>query len=324
MYSIPIEELKTGDILLTSENSVTSKVVRKSTKSDFSHAILYVGNGSYIHSDANGVHSGSIRRLLFDAPENITVLRTDFSSKVIDQACVFARTKIGTEYSIKSAINAKIKLSKKENTNRQFCSRLVAQAYEHAEAPLVEDSSFCTPQEILNSNKVRKVQCKIKEATNDEINHANSENPIEKQSNITNEILSKIRAVTKKDIQTLDQVMQHLIGHPEHDKEISEIYKKSGYLDIWEHDPKVNTWRYDGRLFLNMPLPTTELIETEEFEKLGAEQRLSRFNFNLEQYFNIFKAHKLEYARLHVKLYINLIDSTLENFNAANYVLNNV
>ncbi|WP_089138592.1 YiiX/YebB-like N1pC/P60 family cysteine hydrolase [Vibrio rumoiensis] len=325
MYIIPISELEKGDILLTSENSATSKVVRKSTGSDFSHAILYVGSGSYIHSDANGVHSGNLQRLLFEAPENVTVLRVKCDKETVNQACIFSRSKIGTTYSVKSAVNVKLKLkaSKKENENRQFCSRLVAQAYEYAGVKLVDTASFCTPQEILESQCIQEVPGKARKATNEEISFANSENPIEKQSYITNEILSKVRKLTKKDIQTLDQITQHVIENPVHDQQISKIYRDSGYLTMWEYEIKKNAWRYDGRIFINVPLPIDELIEMARFERDCAHERLAVYKGNFEQYFYLNEIHKLEYSSIHFDLYKKLVENTLDNINAAEYVLEN-
>lgn len=323
MYIIPISELQKGDILLTSENSATSKVVRKSTGSDFSHAILYVGFGSYIHSDANGVHSGNLQRLLFEAPENVTVLRVNCDQETVKQACIFARSKIGTTYSVKSAVNAKLKASKKENENRQFCSRVVAQAYEYAGVKLVDTTSFCTPQEILESQCIQKVPGKARKATNEEISFANSESPIEKQSYITNEILSKVRKLTKKDIQTLDQITQHVIENPVHDQQISKIYRDSGYLTMYEYEIKKNAWRYDGRIFINLPLPIHKLIKLAIFERDSAHEKLALYKGNLEQYFYLNKIHKLEYSFIHFDLYKKLVENTLDNINAAEYVLEN-
>lgn len=323
MYIIPISELDKGDILLTSENSATSKAVRKSTGSDFSHAILYVGSGSYIHSDANGVHSGNLQRLLFDASENVTILRVKCDQETINQACIFARSKIGTTYSVRSAVNAKLKASKRKNENRQFCSRLVAQAYEYAGLKLVDNAFFCTPQEILESQSIQEAPGKARKATDGEINFANSENPIEKQSYITNEILSKVRKLTKKDIQSLEQITQYVIENPVHDQQISKIYRDSGYLTMWEYEITKNAWRYDGRVFINLPLPINELIEMAKFEKDSAHKRLSLYKRNLEQYFYINEIHKLEYSSINFDLYKKLVENTLDNINAAEYVLEN-
>jgi len=321
MYLIPINELENGDILLTSENSATSKVVRKSIGSDFSHAILYVGSSSYIHSDANGVHSGNLQRLLFDSAENVTVLRITCSPVMLNQVCMFARSKIGTKYSVKDAVNAKLKLSKKANENRQFCSRLVVQAYEYAGVKLVENTSFCTPQEIFESKITRVISAKVRKATDEEIDFANSVNPLERQSSITNEILSKVRKVTKQDIQTLDQITQFIINNPEYDMEISDIYKESGYLTMWEYEITKNAWRYDGRIFLKITLPANELIKLAKSEKDSAIGRLLLYKNNFEQYFYINEIHKLEYSKIHFELYKKLIENTLDNINAAEYVL---
>lgn len=323
MYIIPINELEKGDILLTSENSATSKAVRKSTGSDFSHAILYVGSGSYIHSDANGVHSGNLQRLLFDDAKNVTVLRVMCNPEIISYACLFARSKIGTKYSVKSAVNSKLKISRNANENRQFCSRLVAQAFECAGVELVENASFCTPQEILESESTLEVTGRVRKATNEEIEMANSENPIAKQSAITNEILLKVRQLTKQDIQTFEQITQYVIDNPEHDKEISKIYEESGYLTMWEYEIIKNAWRYDGRIFINIPLPVNKLIEKARFEKNNAEERLVLYKSHLEQYFYINQIHKSKYSSIHFELYKKLVENTLDNINAAEYVLEN-
>lgn len=323
MYIIPLNELKKGDIILTSENSTTSKLVKISTRSDYSHAILYVGSGSYIHADANGVHSGNLQRLLFDSEENVTLLRVTCSLDALSQACMFARSKIGTKYSIKSAINSKLKVIKNPNENRQFCSRLVAQAFEYAGFKLVKNSSFCTPQEILESKIAQEVHCKLRVATEEEISFANSENPIERQAAITNDILLKVRALTRQDIQTLDQVTEYLIKNPKHDKEISKIYKESGYLKMWEFESTNNAWRYDGRLFIKIKLPTEDLVKKAIHERDNALDRLVLYKHNLRQYFYINETQKLEYSSIHFELYKKLIENTLDNITAAEYVLKN-
>lgn len=324
MYIIHISELKKGDILLTSENSATSKVVRKSTGSDFSHAIIYVGYSSYIHSDANGVHSGNLQRLLFETSENVTVLRVNSDQEKINQACDFARSKIRTTYSVSSSVNAKLKARKNENDNRQFCSRLVAQSYECAGVKLVDNASFCTPQEILESLSIKKIPVKVRKATDEEVRFANSESPIKNQLYITNEILSKVRKLTKQDIQTLEQVTQYVIDNQAHDHEISKIYRDSGYLTMWDYDTTKNAWRYDGEVFINLPLSSHKLIDIANFEKGSAQDRLALYISNREQYLCINNIHNLEYSSIHLDLYNKLVENTLKNINAAEYVLRNI
>ncbi|MBD9658514.1 YiiX/YebB-like N1pC/P60 family cysteine hydrolase [Pantoea sp. PNT03] len=324
MYVISINELEKGDILLTAENSATSKVVRKSTGSSFSHTILYIGSGTYIHSDANGVHSGNMQRLLFDTPENVTILRVAGSPDQLRKACMFARLKIGTKYSIRNAINSKLKTTTKERKNRQFCSRLVVQSYESAGIKLVENTSFCTPQEILESKLVQKTSVKIRKATIEEVAISQSKNPLNKQSSIINGILRKVRTITKEDIQTLEQVTHHLINNPKDDREISDVYKRSGYLTMWKYDIEENPWRYDGKKLLEIPLSKVELIQLATSERDNAIDRLMLYKHNFDQYFYINETHRLEYSQMKFKLYHQLLKNTFDNLDAANHVLKNI
>ena len=75
MYIIEINKLQAGDIFLTTQKHIVSKAIKAFTSSDYSHAMLHVGDGSYIHSDGNGVHSGNVQRLLFKDPVYVKVLR---------------------------------------------------------------------------------------------------------------------------------------------------------------------------------------------------------------------------------------------------------
>ncbi|MGS0824376.1 hypothetical protein ACVBIO_01055 [Shewanella sp. 0m-8] len=107
MYLLNMEILKEGDIILTGDDEKLSRFIKKHTKGSFSHAILYVGHGSYIHSDRGGVHSDNIQRLMFESSSNVRLLRLSDAVKA-KEACSFARLQVGKGYSIKGALNSKI------------------------------------------------------------------------------------------------------------------------------------------------------------------------------------------------------------------------
>ena len=113
MYIIDWNKLKEGDIILTRSASEISKHIRRLTKSEYSHAILYVGVGSCIESDGYGVQSQNIQRLLFKNIDDVKILRLKKleSFNNIDNVIIFARQKIGTEYSLDEA---KLSILKKE------------------------------------------------------------------------------------------------------------------------------------------------------------------------------------------------------------------
>lgn len=201
--------MKSGDIILTAQLAPVSKAVRLATGSKFSHAILYVGDGSYIHSDGQGVHSNNIQRLLIEK-EGCAEVRRLIDNGYVAKACMFARSEIGKAYSVKEAINTKNPLSKRKKINRQFCSRLVAQAYEYSGIKIVDNADYCSPKDLQQSQFIEVVPGCLKKATDQEIEFANSPSPIQKQTEITNLILSSARNLTGKDIQSFEELDQFI------------------------------------------------------------------------------------------------------------------
>lgn len=326
MYFFEMHKLEAGDILLTTQEAFKSKVIRRATSSEFSHAIIYVGMGSYIHSDGDGVHSGNIQRLLLSKPEYGLALRLKNKDQdAIKKACDFARSEIGKSYSVNGAIKAKIKgiPITKTQENRQFCSRLVAQAYDHAGLKLTNDYLFCTPADILNSNIVEPIHNCVRLATPKEELFAKSDNILKIQASITNHILTETRRITGQDIQTFEQITNYLLTNPKHDNEISTTLERSGYLDIWKYDVAKNPWRYNGEIFDSLPISRTEIIKSAEFELASSEEMIERFTKLQSQYEDAHSAIGLKYFELHRDLYATLASIHTQRKNASLYVLRN-
>ena len=279
MYILDLRKLIEGDILLTAQTAVISKTIRVVSSSDFSHAILYVGDGSYIHSNGGGVHSGNTQRLLFHKLKHVQVLRPN-NETFAEKACIYARTQVGKEYSVKDAINSKNPLPKKKESNRQFCSRLVAQSYEYAGLKLVDNSSYCTPQDIHNSSDISIVKNILSKASKEEISFSKSENPLQRQADITNKILKSIRKLTGCDIQSFDELSQFVINNPIYDHGITSIIERSGYLSMWQDEMEKNPWRYNGELFLSMPMRIEEKRQQASFELKSAHKQLNLYSYN--------------------------------------------
>jgi uncharacterized protein YycO len=325
MYLIEINKLQAGDIFLTTQKHIVSKAIKAFTTSDYSHAMLHVGDGSYIHSDGDGVHAGNVQRLLFDDEKYIQVLRLreDIDRKLINAACAFARNEVGKQYSVKDAINTKNPLSKKADTNRQFCSRLVAQSFESVGLNLVENSSYCTPQELDDSELTNQVSDCIRKATDAEIEFANSENPLEKQTNITNSIFTKVRDVTGQDIQTFEQLSNYLLENNEYDSKITNIIKDSGYLFMWQHEMNANPWRYSHELFMSLPVSKEKLNQIAAIELNSAINTKQRYALMYDQFMRIWHAKRLQYAVIHIMLYQKLIELTDLRVSIISHVIEN-
>lgn len=325
MYIIEIDKLKAGDIFLTTQKHIVSKAIKEFTSSDYSHAMLHVGDGSYIHSDGDGVHAGNVQRLLFDDEKYIQVLRLKegIDRKLIDAACAFARNEVGKQYSVKDAINTKNPLSKQSETNRQFCSRLVAQSFESAGLKLVENSSYCAPQELDDSEFTIRVSNCVRKATDAEIAFAKTENPLELQTNITNSIFAKARSVTGQDIQTFEQLSNYLLENIQYDGQITKVINDSGYLFMWQHEVNANPWRYNQELFMSLPVSTKKLNEIAETELKSAINSKQRYVSMYEQYMRIWQAKQLQYAAIHIMLYQKLIELADLRISTSSHVIEN-
>lgn len=251
-YVVNMDSLKEGDVLLTSEKSIASKAVRGATLSKFSHAALYVGHGSYIHSDLNGVHSVNIQRLVFDKGSRIKVLRPKNGSKALN-ACLYARSEIGKGYSIKEAVRTKVG-SRRNRENKQFCSRLVAEAFHYAGEKIVDEPSYCSPDDIDRSQFFEEVSGVVRLASAADVAFSKSFNPIQKQAEITNEILADIRRVTKANIQSFEDLTRYVVSTPSCADKVVNIFERSGYLTMWHHEIEQNPWRYNRDLFMSLPI----------------------------------------------------------------------
>jgi len=323
MYIFEMESLQAGDILLTSQMGLTSKAVRLSTQSRISHAMLYVGDGSFIHSDSQGVHSNNIQRLLFKKKCHAEVCRL-VDNKYVAKAIMFARSQIGIPYSVKEAVRTKFPLYKGKKMNRQFCSRLVAQSFEYAGINLVDNADYCTPKELQESPFTNNVPDCLRGAEGHEIVFANSPSPIQRQTDITNSILESVRNLTQQDIQSFEDLDRFIIGNPVYDKEITNIVKSSGYLSMFDYELTQNPWRYNGELFLSLNVESSYKKERAECEMESAKNQVQLYSNNYLMCQNIRGRFPLVYFEMKMELYKKLINSMNKRIEAAKFVIGNI
>jgi hypothetical protein len=314
MYKIEIQKIEAGDIILTRSSSRESLLIREITKCEYSHAILYVGVGSCIESDGLGVQSQNLQRLLFENPEDVVILRLKENKTPIAGAIVFARQKIGTEYSTSEARLARLeKEAKAKENNRQFCTRFVAQSYENAGIKIVENPDYCSPQEILESKSLIKIDNVVTVASKAEIDFVNEkDNPLEKQIEIHNLIFEKIRNLSGEDIQTFEQIGKYVLENPKIDNEISEIIKESGYLEMWKHDVDKNPWHYNYKEFLLHYKNPNQRKEIGYFFASTESQTRERFLTTLKTLKFGYSFYGQNYFKMQIELYYKLIELSHE------------
>lgn len=240
--------LKRGDVILTTSDEKISKFIRATTVSPISHAMLYVDHCSVIDATGDGVHSANTQRLFFEQHNAVFVLRlqggmpTSTSIKI----CNYVRERVGSEYATLEAGRAWKGLGKK-GSPKQFCSRLVAQAYAANGLNLVKNPNFCTPEELLKSAKLVEVDNATVDVTDEEY-QAWQTHPsgLDQMRQSTNHILDGARKIDKS-IQNLSDVDKLVLEHPEHDETIMQLYVESGFLDVWKIDHAINPWHYDAK-----------------------------------------------------------------------------
>lgn len=312
MFLIDLDKIESGDIILKRSSDRESLLIRQRSNSEYSHAILYVGVSSCIESDGLGVQSQNLQRVLIENIDDVAVLRVkDISIKnKIPGVTVFARQKIGMEYSTEEAKIARLEndISAKE-PNRQFCTRFIAQAYSHVGIQLVKNPDYCSPQEILESTQLIRVNDILRKADANEIQFAMDKNNIlEKQKDIHNFILENAREISKEDIQTFEQLSKFLVENPQFDDSISQIVINSGYLEMWKKEVSNNPWHYDCEKFFVHYKNPIQRNEVGHFFATTESETRKRFKQTLDTLEFAYLVRPLKYFRIQIDLYMKLIE----------------
>jgi len=222
------------------------------TGSPYHHAMIVAGNATLIHSGENGVHSANPLRMVFEQPGDVKVIRYKGfvpENRLID-ASNFVRVKVGTSYSVDERKNVlSAGTTESLEPNRQFCTRLVAQAYRDIGLPLVDNADYCTPAQLLNSDKVEVINDILVEGNLAQLKYANEKSEaLDKQEFATNFILDQARRITGVDIQSLQQLENFVDNNPSFDSQLTAVVVESGYLDLIEIDMKKNPEHYSFQI----------------------------------------------------------------------------
>jgi hypothetical protein len=249
------DKLEPGDIVLTTGNALSSKAVRLATISEISHAMVYVESYSVIDATRDGVQARNIQRTLFEDDATIVGLRLargitqDEQAKIVE----YVRAAVGSEYSIREAIRAPLKRGSK--TRRQFCSRLAAQAYEAAGIKLADNPDFCTPEALRQSpllNNLVSVTIDVSEESADAIKGKLDVTELMRKAH---DFILKGARQLDRSIQSLNDMHQYLVDHPDNDHLILELYRRSGYLNLWQIEQDRNPWMFDLRMMNSLGEP---------------------------------------------------------------------
>ncbi|WP_179007423.1 YiiX/YebB-like N1pC/P60 family cysteine hydrolase [Winogradskyella forsetii] len=325
MYIINFSKLRVGDILLTRKHDRECKLIRKLTNSDYSHAILYVGVGSGIESNGLGVQSINTTRTIYKFPNDVQILRYNKSNfeHIMEDVINFARQKIGTEYSTKEARLAKLEENiEAKETNRQFCTRFVAQSYKNAGIIVVPNPDYCSPKELMESDYFDLIDSCLEKGTKEQIDYANEkDNPISQQTDITNEIFEFARSISNTDIQTFEQLSKYVLENRTKEPEITEFIRSSGYLTMWKKDIERNPWYYDYQKALEHYKSSEERKGNGKFFSDTEEYTRHRFLVSLDAMKYGYSFFKQDFFKDQIELCEKLIELSNQRESVGNKLL---
>lgn len=245
MRRLKVDTLKVGDIIFTTTNHIQSKIIRTATRADISHAMLYVSHSSIIHASGTGVQSQNVQRIFFEPGLAVHVMRLEgldpvVAHRISDQV----RSVVGTQYSVPEAIWAATTVGI-PYSSKQFCSRLVAQAYETCGEPLVKNAHYCNPGQLLKSPRLTRIEDVTEEVSDEEytkwLKHPSQIGTMESSTNF---VLDGARTLNS-DIQSMNDLDRFVIAHPEHDDFVDKLYHDSGYLDVYKPNLVANPWQFN-------------------------------------------------------------------------------
>lgn len=294
--------LEVGDIVLTTTTALVSKAIQFFTRSDISHAMVYVADHSVIDARGEGVHARNTKRLFFskDCPVYVLRLRDGLLEDKRLAVVNFMRQQIGVQYTkveaAKTAMGGGYRSSRK-----QFCSRLVAQAFASVNIKLVDNANFCSPDDLKKSPQLIIVQdSTLLVSAHEAAAWKGCEDVTDMMRHSTNEFLEGARQ-KDKNIQNFDDVNRHLFNNPHDDDYFCELADQSGYLSVWRKEVENNPWAYDIDLAISANMAGLEeycwSILSEEAEGPN------RFAVNRGGYISLSRQTNLRFFAIMTELY---------------------
>lgn len=246
MKIIDHSALQPGDILLTTSPHIDSKLVRFGTKSDISHAMLYLASTSVMDSTGDGVHSRNLQKMLYEDSCEIYALRpkTPLAPKALSIVIAYARIANGTSYSLVEAVRS-VTTQTRAGSRKQFCSRLVARAYSAAGIDLVENPDFCTPQDLKDSPLLQILESPAVYLSEEDAAEIEAQpKGVDGMISVTNAFLAQAREMSR-DILGIEDAFVFIRVNRWFDQRFTVALKTSGYLDYWRTEHERFPWRYD-------------------------------------------------------------------------------
>lgn len=241
-YVVNVDLLRKGDILLI---NCYNERYQERMGSIYTHAALYAGDALILESDGSGVVLNHLFSYGFKDPNDVVVLRYEKAPEsIMDSILFYARSTMGMEFGAREATRVP-ELEKTEEideSNRMFCSRLVAQSYNKLGIKLVPNPNYCKPSSFLESPDLTQLDNPVIPADDVIRRTVSAQSKVREDADnvvILGSMFETMSSFYGSDIQTLEQLLLASVKDPSKDDEALRVLRETDYY----------TKRYDGRSF---------------------------------------------------------------------------
>lgn len=271
------DKLLPGDILLYRDNSTLSVQIRTSANSKFSHAILYLGNHSFMEAITVGVTLFSSTRFYFpDSCELICMRLKDADKNVRENIAHAARVFCYRAFNMRGihALRNGILYSNGEDKldwpYPVFCTQFVGAAYRNAGVDLLENQPLrnFSPLHIEQSKMLIKVSDFLTEIPADKVSSYTNYESVDGDGNallikqaviaqeVRKQLVDEYKQANLEPPVDLQEAINRLLTISEEakiaDKIISNNLIRSGFLSLWKDHEESNPELYHPFLLTEM------------------------------------------------------------------------
>lgn len=287
-FILNLNEIRDGDIILEAGYKPHSLLIKRLTKSDYSHAMIFFENSIFEATKSGTVFTRVPNRFFVTRESDLKVLRHNepLSEERLKEMAFFARTQIATTYSVREAIKSSRKQKPKKRNEGQFCSRLVAESLNAGGVRATSSIYYCTPADLENSELFHVVKNAVIRATPAELKHASSGEMHPKHQKATVEWTKKAKKLlAQKGIkaQSINDITQAVVASQDLklDKLVATAMIESGFASNYDDDRTANPYRYSVEIF------TQKLIAGEVDINEEVRKEISIFRLQMENLKNI-------------------------------------
>ena len=128
-FMLDVDKLQPGDIIFSTERAVSSFLIRRRTRSKFSHASVYLGDGLYAEAVGIGVRTRAVTTVVKERIKVIRLKGGPDGKRAAEAAAKRVNFYLNAPYALPGAILSTIGSIPSADSRAQFCSQMIAQSY---------------------------------------------------------------------------------------------------------------------------------------------------------------------------------------------------